>query len=825
MNSSSKKKQVLTAPPHPKTMSMMGFVDDFKRIHETMPNRRFAFILGAGASKSSGIKLAGEMVADWVAILHRRSPMGVAAASSEWACAESLGIPSYDAKDAAACYSELYRRMYGDDPDQGYAYLESQMSNAEPSYGYSVLSRLLATQRHRLVITVNFDNLVADSLSIFSSTYPLVCGHESLVGFARADLRRPLVVKVHRDLLLNPMSEPDQLKSVDKGLSGAIADLLRQYTPVVVGYGGNDDSLMACLESIPGGGIPGGIYWCYREAGPAPPLRIQQLVEAQKGHLVPILGFDELMVLLGGELGLSRPEDIVSERAQTRSARLVEQGNELSARLAQIASKPSPPDPGASREILTPAIAERGVPREVGDKNAAEIGAVLESLQRAMGKKSEAKPWWVWQREAASEDDLDKREEIYRAAVRALPNSAEMLGNYAQFLTRDRKDHDAAEAYYKRSLDVDGDQIATLANYANFLVDVRKSYDAAEELYRRAIKTSPRHATTLGNYANFLVEVRKDFDAAEKMYKRSLAIDPDESSTLGNYAVFLSNIRDNEVDAENYFKRSIESDPMNAISIGNYAVFLNDVKRDFEGAEKLYKRAIEISPAESSVLGNYANFMTEVRKDQDEAERLYKLAMEAETENSNNVGNYANFLSVVRKNYDASERLFKRALEIEGGRASVLGAYASFLSRVRQSKSAAEEFYLRAISSDPSNANNIGNYAGHLLGEGRIEDGIKFLKMAFEKIDKRSPAGLALECWMYAYCCGDPLNRAEALSNLKQLALDKGIRTEDWDFSPIIATAKKMKHPEQSWLSDLAAVLTGRSSPSALDDWPMWVMA
>jgi hypothetical protein len=100
---------------------MTGFVDAFKRIHSTMLDRRFAFILGAGASKSSGIKLAGEMVAEWITILHRQSADFNRVPESTWATAANLRILSYDKNDPAASYPALYRRMYKDDPDQGYA--------------------------------------------------------------------------------------------------------------------------------------------------------------------------------------------------------------------------------------------------------------------------------------------------------------------------------------------------------------------------------------------------------------------------------------------------------------------------------------------------------------------------------------------------------------------------------------------------------------------------------------------------------------------------------------------------------------------------------
>jgi hypothetical protein len=55
-------------------MHVDGLVDAFVRIDRMMEDRRFAFVLGAGASRSSGIKTGGELVREWLEILYRRDP-------------------------------------------------------------------------------------------------------------------------------------------------------------------------------------------------------------------------------------------------------------------------------------------------------------------------------------------------------------------------------------------------------------------------------------------------------------------------------------------------------------------------------------------------------------------------------------------------------------------------------------------------------------------------------------------------------------------------------------------------------------------------------
>ena len=49
-----------------------GALDEMKRIHNTMKDRQFAFILGAGASFTSGIPTGQDLAERWLRDLHLR---------------------------------------------------------------------------------------------------------------------------------------------------------------------------------------------------------------------------------------------------------------------------------------------------------------------------------------------------------------------------------------------------------------------------------------------------------------------------------------------------------------------------------------------------------------------------------------------------------------------------------------------------------------------------------------------------------------------------------------------------------------------------------
>lgn len=142
-----------------------GFLDHFANITSGRIDRSFGFILGAGASRQSGIPTGAELVDRWLEGLRRKlDPEWHRSSVEEWATEQHLGITGFQYSRGAAFYPQVFERCFGFDPEDGYADLEKVMENREPSVGYAVLSHILAETRHKVVITTNFDNLVAEAL-------------------------------------------------------------------------------------------------------------------------------------------------------------------------------------------------------------------------------------------------------------------------------------------------------------------------------------------------------------------------------------------------------------------------------------------------------------------------------------------------------------------------------------------------------------------------------------------------------------------------------------------------------------------------------------
>jgi len=526
-------------------ITVQGFLSEFVRQDKNMPDRPFCWILGSGASVQSGIPTGGKLAMDWLKELHEledfdKQPL------EKWATEKNLGINGFKFENAANYYPWIYQRRFHDDPDAGYAFLEKAMAAAEPSYGYSVLAQIMAGTAHKTAITTNFDNLIADALAIYTDAFPLVCGHESLTGYIRAKLRRPLVAKIHRDLLLNPQSEPGEIAKLSDGWERALKLILNSYTPIVIGYGGNDGSLMGFLKTVEP--LNGGIFWCYR-AGKEPAKEICEVVEKHHGRLVPIAGFDELMLQLWEKLKLESPIKLATTAHEKRVREFQNQFETLNKKLNE------PAENKAAEAVRAP---------------------VREAAAAAVERLTKEKGWWAWSMKAHAEKDPEKQEVIYREGIKDFPDSADLIGDFARFMEDTRKDFAEAERLHRRAIELEPQNGRQIGNYAVFLWQARKNYDEAEQLFRHALELAHKSAYHMGFYAIFLWEIRNKNDEAEQLFYKSFKLeDPDPYFTI-KFALFLSDVRQNFSEANRLFKFAIEKAPNLEYSKLSYARFLKE---------------------------------------------------------------------------------------------------------------------------------------------------------------------------------------------------------------------------------------------------------
>ena len=537
---------------------------------------RFAFLLGAGASRSSGIGTAAELARKWVKQLKEDDPEVL----------HELGISDGDeASKMAQAYSAIYQARFGHQPADGYQEIENIITapKVEPSLGYIMLASLMLETANNLVLTVNFDRLTETALLTVFNHHAKVVVHENMLPIVRLPDRQPTVVKIHNDVFFQPMSESKDISALSDAWKKKIDEILATYHLIVLGYGGNDRE--GLMQHLVDSAVPKRVYWCYRQEDDIP-----EVVIKQKYYCVRVDGFDEFMYALNEKLPQAKASNLetIKERIQKAAGakvkRLDERVNAISEQNKGKESKPA-----------------------------------LAKIQNFV-----ANTWWDVERKVRETTDIDTKDALYQEGLKKFTKSAELMGNYALFLKNIRKDYGQAERYYEEALEFDPNHANNNGNYANFLKKISKNYDQAEQYYKKALELDPNHLNNNGNYALFLTDIRKNYDQAEQYYKKALELDPNHVNTNGNYASFLNDIRKDYDQAEHYYKKALELDPNHMNNNGNYANFLAGIRKDHGQAEHYYKKALELDPDHDIANGNYAGFLLAQGRKQEASTYLKK---------------------------------------------------------------------------------------------------------------------------------------------------------------------------------------------------------
>ena len=287
--------------------------------------QRFCFILGSGASVESGIPMGSNLEYDWMKCLMGEEPdrgtpsmnaeatrefaeklrkggklqHDFSAIKNEWDQAKTEGRHTLSSE----YYFDIYKLRFYPNNKNGYRYLEQLMEHAEPSFGYHPLARLLTDKyNNNLVITTNFDSLVEDALFLYTDQKPLTINHELTADYVGDhSIKRPIIAKLHRGLFFDPLNDPEDTADLKGNWKKVLKEIFHIYTPVVIGYGGGDQSLMSLLEEEDLELLKG-IYWCYMDKYELPGENIQKLMTDKNGYFVQTEGFDHIMLILGNKM-------------------------------------------------------------------------------------------------------------------------------------------------------------------------------------------------------------------------------------------------------------------------------------------------------------------------------------------------------------------------------------------------------------------------------------------------------------------------------------------------------------------------------------------
>ncbi len=573
--------------PESRIISAKRLSQMMKELSES--SERFCFILGSGASVESGIPSGSTLEMQWMDCLMGKM--------------EDRGMPAMDAGEtreiAGTLYAEkaiehnfgeieeawlrakkenkpipseyyfdIYKLRFHSNPRQGYNYLEKIMEQCDPSLGYHTLAKLLAENSlHNLVITTNFDSLVEDALFLYTDKRPLVVSHESLADYMEANIRRPIIAKVHRGLMYAPLNSPENLQELKPEWQRALSQALSIYTPIVIGYAGGDHSLMSFLEKETTS-IRGSIYWCYRgkrsRAG-LPGENIQSLVANHNGYFVAIDGFDALMVEIGKTMysdairpGLTK--DKLQKKLDERLRNYNAQWDKLN-----------------ENQEMQKALQEM---------NAAEQE---EEKQREKEELLTAQDYFRRGFRASSEGHTQEAVKEYSKAIELDPSFASAYHNRG-ILYNNLGEQQKALDDYNKAIELDPSYAYAYNGRGNVYSDLGEQQKALDD-YNKAIELDPSYAFAYNGRGN----VYRGFGERQKAlddYNKAIELDPSFAYAYNGRGNVYSDLGEQQKALEDYNK-AIELDPSFANAYNGRGIIYYDLGEQQKALED-YNKAIEL---------------------------------------------------------------------------------------------------------------------------------------------------------------------------------------------------------------------------------------
>lgn len=278
-----------------------------------MRSSNVMWFLGAGASRSGGIKTAGDMIWDFKQKLyrsHKKLPPNSITDPGDPAVQRKLQryfdeLSEFPASGAPDEYARYFEATYPNAKDRR-AYLDELISLGKPSYGHFALALLMRQECCRTVWTTNFDRTIEDAAArIYGTTTSLVIadlGEPKKISDALEANRFPIYGKLHGDYhSIELKNTDDELREQDTEMRRAFVHACKTQGLAVVGYSGRDISVMNALREAldEGRGFPNGLFW-FKRYGEEPFAAVTQLIQDARqvgidAHIIDNETFDELM--------------------------------------------------------------------------------------------------------------------------------------------------------------------------------------------------------------------------------------------------------------------------------------------------------------------------------------------------------------------------------------------------------------------------------------------------------------------------------------------------------------------------------------------------
>lgn len=559
-------------------------------------SERFCFIIGSGASVSSGIPTGVALEYQWMKEMEETSGLEEIRENAkklkdcldndfikieeDWKKTKESGVSL-----PSDYYFDIYKLRFFLNPRNGYHYLEKIMANKNPGFGYHPLALMLTDgSGSNLVITTNFDSLIEDALFLYTDDKPLVINHELLAEYAGdPNIKRPIIAKVHRGIFFDPLNQPEETNELKGKWRDVLAFVFQNYTPIVIGYGGGDNSLMNLLEDDDVK-MRNGIYWCYYEKYGLPNEKIQELIQKKNGHLVRTAGFDAAMLALGNaffpdKIGVHEAEKYLNNRISMQIANYEKEYKRLTEEEG-LNDKESVENPVNQSEDDFKTEIEKMKERTVASEKERE--------------KSNQMTAWDYRRQGNRYCDLEQ----YEKAVESFSNAIGLQSNNAQFYN-DRGyaynylgEYDKALSDCSKAIELNP-EFANAYNNRGFAYKNLRKYEKAIVDYDKAIGLNPEYENAYNNRGAAYNSL-EEYDRAIFDCSKAIELNPEFANAYNNRGFVYDSLGEYDKAIVDYDK-AIELNP-EYVNAYNNRGFVYDNLGEYDKAIADYNKAIELAP-------------------------------------------------------------------------------------------------------------------------------------------------------------------------------------------------------------------------------------
>ncbi len=559
-------------------------------------SERFCFIIGAGASVSSGIPTGITLEYQWMKDMEETSGLDeireVARAlgdhlendfediERDWEKTKKTGAPL-----PSAYYFDIYKLRFYPNHRNGYCYLEKLIANKNPGFGYHPLALMLTDgSGSNLVITTNFDSLIEDALFLYTDEKPLVINHELLAEYAgEPNIKRPIIAKVHRGIFFDPFNQPEETNELKGKWHDVLTSVFQNYTPIVIGYGGGDNSLMQLLEDS-NIKMKNGIYWCYFEKYGLPNEKIQTLITEKNGYLVRTAGFDATMLAIGNALfpekiGVHEAEEYLNNRTNLQIANYEKEYKKLT-----------------KQENL---IDEESVGEQISQSEndfKMEIERMIERATVSEKERQEQNRMTAWDYRRQGDHYYALKQ--FRKAVNSYSKAISIQSNIAQFYNdrgcsyEELGEYDKAISDYNKAIELDPRFEEAYSNLG-YVYDCKKEYDKAIYNYNKSIELNPKNVWAYNN-RGCTYDTLKDYDRAIADYNKAIELDFKSAEAYSNRGCTYSVMGEYDKAILDYDK-AIELNPGYANPYKHQGVIWKK-RENYDKAINYLTEAIELNP-------------------------------------------------------------------------------------------------------------------------------------------------------------------------------------------------------------------------------------